>query len=50
MINDIDYCDCEKIENVTTEFNDFGHEWDVCMKCGKPIEDSYKPNSEFLEY
>ena len=36
-----DYCQCDTIECVSTDIDDFG-QWDVCSKCGKPIEDTYE--------
>lgn len=47
---DIEYCKCEEVKSVTTEFDDFGNEWDVCMECEKPIEDSYVQNPEFDDF
>ena len=36
------YCSCnDSSTGVQTEMDTLGH-WDVCTKCGLPIEDSYE--------
>lgn len=41
MKRKIEFCKCEKLEKITTGFEDsFGY-WDVCCKCGKRLEDGH---------
>ena len=41
MDRKIEYCNCKSVACVTTGFeDDFGY-WDVCITCGKKIEDGH---------
>ena len=43
------FCKCIHSSSVFTEMDDWGY-WDVCSDCHKPIEDTYRYNSEdYLE-
>ena len=37
----VEYCECETISEITTNFNDWCT-WDVCCKCNKVIDGSYE--------
>lgn len=39
-IEKIGYCKCTSPVSVTSENDEFGY-WDVCSKCGKPLEDGF---------
>ena len=39
-IEKIRYCKCKSTTSVTSEIEEWG-DWDVCCKCGKPIEDGF---------
>lgn len=39
-IEKIGYCKCKSTTSVTSEIEEWGY-WDVCCKCGKPIEDGF---------
>lgn len=41
MIQDIEYCKCEKPSCVYSETNDWGY-WLQCSDCNKPIEDNFE--------
>lgn len=45
MINK-DYCKCKGVSQVTGGFDDFC-EYDICCKCGKIIEDSFRPLNHY---
>ena len=38
MDNIIEYCECGFPKGVTSEFDELGWVWDVCIACGKEIE------------
>ena len=46
MIEKEGYCQCDRLQSVTTEIEDFGY-WDICCKCGKPLEDGYHTFNHF---
>ena len=43
------FCKCAHSSSVFTEMDEWGY-WDTCSNCHKPIEDTYRYNSEdYLE-
>lgn len=39
-IEKVGYCNCSSISSVTSEIEEWGY-WDVCCRCGKPLEDGF---------
>lgn len=39
-IDKVGYCKCSSISSVTSEIEEWGY-WDVCCRCGKPLEDGF---------
>lgn len=39
-IEKVDYCKCKSTTSITSEIDEWGY-WDICCKCGKPIEDGF---------
>lgn len=40
MSEEMDFCKCENITEITSQLDEFGY-WDVCCNCGKPVEDGF---------
>lgn len=41
-----DFCKCKGVYLVTSGFDDW-NEFDICCKCGKIIEDSFRPLNHY---
>ncbi|WP_205447899.1 hypothetical protein [Clostridium botulinum] len=41
MNNDDNFCTCSRSEGITSGYEDDWGFWDVCVSCGKKIEDGY---------
>ena len=42
-----EYCSCKECKGVTTGFEDDWGFWDVCIVCGKRIENGYHEYDHF---